>query len=388
MHALDSTLENRSRGRAERALGRCRSVLMVGTDPASLGGIRAVVQSYREGGLFERFPVTYVATHRDGNTWAKLTRALGGWARAARCLVRLDAPLVHVHTASRASFWRKSVVCRMARLAGRPYLLHLHGGAFAHFYHEECGALGRRMIRSVLAHAALVLTVSEQWRTVLERICPEAHIEVLPNAVSLPPRARLHARAAKAREPSRRILFLGQLHAEKGVLDLVRALAAIADRFPHTALLCAGSGAASKVEALARELGVAPSVHCPGWLEQDAKGRALAAADLFVLPSYTEGLPMALLEAMSWGLPVIASPVGGIPQVIRHEENGLLVPAGDVAGLSRALARLLSDCELAARLGGAARATIESQFALDAALAHLGKIYARFGVAPRLLAAA
>lgn len=370
-------------------MGRCRSVLMVGTDPASLGGIRTVVQGYREAGLFERFPVTYVATHRDGGAWRKLTRALGGWMRAAVCLATLDAPLVHVHTASRASFWRKSVVCFMARLAGRPYLLHLHGGAFARFYHEECGALARRIVRSVLAHAARVLAVSEQWRIELERICPQAKVEVLPNAVALPQREarRVRAAAPDAATP-RRILFLGQLSAEKGVLDLVRAFSAIASRFPRAVLVCAGTGATRAVEALARELGIADRVQCPGWLGEEAKRRALAEADVFVLPSYTEGLPMALLEAMSWGVPVIASPVGGIPQVIREGVNGLLVPAGEVAGLASALTRLLAEPAYAERLGTAGRATIESQFALDAALARLGKLYAQLGVAPRASSAA
>jgi len=387
VHVLYTSLDRRQRSRAGGAVGHCGSVLMVGTDPASLGGIRAVVQGYRDGGLFERFPVTYVATHRDGSAWRKLTRALGGWARTGVCLATLDAPLVHVHTASRASFWRKSVVCRMARLTGRPYLLHLHGGGFERFYHEECGPLARRIVRSVLAHAALVLAVSEEWRIALKRICPEAKVEVLPNAVALPPRDRLPGGPRAAGTP-RRILFLGQLHAEKGVLDLVRAFAAIASRFPRTALVCAGHGAASPVESLAHELGVASSVQCPGWLHSEAKSRALAEADLFVLPSYTEGLPMALLEAMSWGVPVIASPVGGIPQVIRDEENGLMVPAGDVEGLSRALARLLADRELADRLGAAGRATIEAQFALEGALARLQTIYARFGVTPRIPSAA
>jgi len=395
MHALDSALDRRQRRRSERPVAPralpasiagyapCRSVLMVGTDPASLGGIRAVVQSYRDGGLFERFPVTYVATHRDGGPWRKLARALGGWARVAVSLATLDRPLVHVHTASRASFWRKSIVCGMTRLAGRPYLLHLHGGGFARFYHEECGALGRRIVRSVLARAALVLAVSDEWRMALERICPQANIEVLPNAVALPPRERTRVASAAG---GRRILFLGQLHTEKGVFDLVRAFAAIASRFPRASLVCAGNGPAAAVEALARELGVDERVHCPGWLQGEAKSRALADAELFVLPSYTEGLPMALLEAMSWCVPVIASPVGGIPQVIQDAENGVLVPAGDVQGLARALARLLADRSLAARLGTAARATIESRFAIDAALIQLGKIYARFGIEPHYTA--
>src|ERR1700753_3882459 len=108
----------------------CRSVLMVGTDLDGMGGVRAVVSGYKEGGLFERYHCVYVPTHRAGGVWVKIVTALKGWVKVARLLRQLGAPLVHVQTASRGSFWRKFVVCLMARLAGRPYLVHLHGGGF------------------------------------------------------------------------------------------------------------------------------------------------------------------------------------------------------------------------------------------------------------------
>jgi glycosyltransferase involved in cell wall biosynthesis len=92
---------------------------------------------------------------------------------------------------------------------------------------------------------------------------------------------------------------------------------------------------------------------------------------------------MAVLEAMSWGLPVIATPVGGIPQVIDHEVSGLLVAAGDIEGLARQIERLLADTALRERLGANARARIEADFSLRDALERLTAIYNRFGLEPR-----
>src|SRR5581483_4614751 len=92
----------------------CRSVLMVGTDLDGMGGVRAVVRGYLDGGLFERYPCVYVASHRAGSTWVKIFTALKAWVRVAVLLRKLDAPLVHVQTASRGSFWRKWMVCLMA----------------------------------------------------------------------------------------------------------------------------------------------------------------------------------------------------------------------------------------------------------------------------------
>jgi glycosyltransferase involved in cell wall biosynthesis len=357
----------------------CRSVLMVGADLEGRGGIRAVVQGYREGGLFERVPCVYVATHRRGSAWTKLSAAVSGWTRIALLLRTMEAPLLHVHSASRASFWRKSIVCLLARLAHRPYLLHVHGGDFLKFYEEECGAAARRIVRGVLGRAALVLALSEEWRARLARIAPGARIEVLTNAVALP--APGEWRAARDSRPT--VLFLGDVSRRKGVHDLVRAFAAIAPRHPRARLVCAGEGALEDLRRLAERLGLSQRIACPGWLAAERKNAELAAATIFVLPSYAEGLPMALLEAMSFALPVIATPVGAIPQVISDGVNGLLVPAGDVPALAAALARLLGEPALRARLGAAARASIEARFSLESAIERLLALYGRFGIEAR-----
>ncbi len=360
----------------------CRSILMVGTDLAGKGGIRAVVQGYLDGGLFERFSGVYIATHRYGSAWTKLAAALGGWWRVAKALRQLDAPLLHVQMASRASFWRKSVVCLMARIARRPYLVHLHGGEFGQFYHEESGPLRRRYIRYVLSNAALVIAVSEIWRERLLRICPAAHVEVLTNAVKLPDPGRRRAGLAGA-QGVQSVLFLGDVNHSKGAFDLLRAFARVSPSFPHLRLVFGGVGELAEVRRLAQQLGVAAQVECLGWLDATRRDSVFATATVFALPSYAEGMPMALLEALSWEIPAVATPVGGIPQVIAHERNGLLIAAGDIDGLAAAMTRLLNDPVWRERLGSAGRATIEAGFALDATLARLAQIYRRFGLESR-----
>ena len=358
---------------------RCRSVLMVGTDLDGMGGVRAVVRGYLDGGLFERYECVYVTSHRAGSSWLKVTTALKAWARVALLLRRLDAPLVHVQTASRGSFWRKFVVCLLARAARRPYIVHLHGGGFTRFYENESSALGRHFIRSTLAHAALVIVLSEEWRERVFRICPTAKVEVLHNAVSIPDTAGL--RRLEAQDPT--LLFLGHLLRDKGVYDLVQAFARLARRFPRLKLVLGGVGNIAAVRQLAGQLGIVDRVSCPGWLGPERKTAALAGCTIFILPSYAEGMPMALLEAMSWGVPVIVTPVGGIPQVVVHEVNGLLVTPGDIDGLATAVTRLLGDTDLRTRVGTAARTTVVSGFSLNEALAKLSAIYGRFGLEAR-----
>lgn len=362
----------------------CRSVLMVGTDLAGIGGIRTVVEGYIQAGLFDKIDCTYVTTHRPGSHWTKITTALSGWTRVAVRLVTLDAPLVHVHLSSYASFWRKSVVCLLARLARKPYLLHAHGSEFVQFY-EQCGPLARRFVRRVLAQADLVLALSETWRTTLQEIAPGARVEVLRNAVPLPTVDDL-SRGGQSRysDSQSTLLFLGEMARHKGVFELAQAFARVTASFPGLRLVYSGTGSAlEEVRQLGPRLELDGRMECTGWVELQGKRAALAGATIFVLPSYVEGMPMALLEAMSWGLPVIATPVGGVPEMITHEVNGLLVAPGDVAALAAAITRLMSDPPLRARLGAAARETIATRFSLNTAVERLLAIYRRFGIEPR-----
>ena len=351
---------------------------MVGTSPEVRGGISSLVRSYYNGGLFRRFDVRYVPTHRDGTALQKAVAAFGAYASLSRLLLTADAPLVHIHLASRASFWRKSVVCALARLRGRPYVLHVHGAEFSKFYHEECGAFSKWIVRRVLERAALVLALSGQWNEVLKRIAPGATVQTLPNAVPLhdvPPRVAANAPA--------RILFAGRIGARKGTYELLRAFARLAPQFPSATLVCAGDGEAAQLKALAAELGVAEQVECPGWLSPEAMGSEMQRASIFALPSHHEGVPMAMLEAMSRSLPVLTTPVGGIPEVLENERNGILVTPGDVDAIEAALERLLRSSAERERLGAAARVTIAERFSLDSTIERLAALYRFFGVPER-----
>ena len=113
----------------------------------------------------------------------------------------------------------------------------------------------------------------------------------------------------------------------------------------------------------------------PGWIDAQARGAELAKASVFCLPSHAEGLPMALLEAMAARKAVVASSVGGVPEALRDGDNGMLVPPRDSAALAAALARVLGDAALRARLGSRARATIEQHYSTEVMCGKLSAIY-------------
>lgn len=356
----------------------CRSILMVGTSPKVRGGIASLVRSYYNSGLFERFDMRYVPTHCDGSAVQKAVMAVKAYVSLTGLLLTSDAPLVHIHLASRASFWRKFIVCTMARMRRRPYVLHLHGAEFSMFYHQECGAFSKWVVRRTLERAAVVLALSGQWQDVLRGIAPGAATQTLPNAVVLrdvPPPA--------AEDAPLRIAFAGLIGARKGAFELLRAFARLAPKYPAATLVCAGDGEGERLKQLAAELGVADRLECPGWLNPEQMADELRRASIFALPSHNEGVPIALLEAMSHSLPVITTPVGGIPEVVESGRNGILVKPGDVDAIEVALERLLQSSAERQRLGAAARATIAERYSLDSVIERLAGLYRFFGVPER-----
>jgi glycosyltransferase involved in cell wall biosynthesis len=343
---------------------------MLGTALETRGGVSSVARTYRDHGLFARWNVAYLATHGSGSFVRKLCIMLGAIGSYVARLAAHRPALVHIHVASRASFWRKQVFFALARLARVPVLLHVHGGGFERFYDRSDAWLTQRLIRWMLTGSALVLALSPRWSAFFARIAPEARVAVLANPVA-PARARGDGPIAG------RISFLGRLSRHKGVFELLQAFAGVAAAHPQAHLVLGGEGDRRPVEESLQKLGIRKRVQLPGWVEGEAKEQLLASSSIFVLPSFIEGVPVCVLEAMSYGVPVVASHVGGLPDILGHEVEGLLVPPGDVPGLTEALRRLLEAPAFARAMGQRGRERARHEFEAPMVCAQLEQLYAQ-----------
>lgn len=333
-----------------------RHVVMAGASLRLAGGVVAVIRAYREQGLFDRGPVIYLDTYRGKGLWMQVRTMIAALARLLGLLLRRQVALLHVHSAARGSFWRKAALCAVCRATGVPYVFHLHSGEFARFFAHECGPLGRRWVRTTLHGAACVPVLTPQAQVEISAIAPRARLVVLPNPVTIP------ARSFALRNTGSRVLFLGRLRRTKGVYDLIEALPAVRKACPGLRVVLAGDGELAEVAAAAERETVADRVELPGWLEGPAKDAAMAAADVVVLPSHYEGLPICVLEAMASGIPVVATAVGGVPFALQDGQCGELVAAGDPAALAAALIRALSDSQRRHRFAAAGRARAQDLF--------------------------
>jgi len=248
--------------------------------------------------------------------------------------------------------------CLAARIAGVPIrIFTVHGWAFACY----SGLLAKLYLRAERATGRLVtriVCVSENERALgLEaRTCRSDQVVVIRNAVDVRGAARTrHA----ARVPT--LVTVGRLKAPKDLLTFVRALAHL-DGPPFRALVMGDGPERDRIEAELGRLGLGEVVQCLG--ERFDVGELLATADAFILSSRSEGLPVSILEAMAAGLPVVASSVGGVTELVVDGETGFVVPPGDATALSAALGRLVADGDLRRRMGAAGRARAEALFDL------------------------
>jgi glycosyltransferase involved in cell wall biosynthesis len=291
------------------------------------------------------------------------------WARLST-----SACLVHVNITGRGSTFRKIILLSFARGLRLRYLLHVHDYDYAEEYHQR-GRLMRMLIAKMFHGAARVVVLGGRERTLLSSLLelPQDRVTVMHNAVPDPLPDLPRARGA---EYPCHFVFLGYLSTRKGVAELLQALArpALTSRRWHATL--AGNGPIDEFRTLADDLGIANRVNFPGWLDK-ARVQALCAdADVLVLPSHAEGLAMAVLEGLSFGLAVITTPVGAHPEVIEPGVSGILVPPADVAALAGALTQVIDDESLRQRLGTGARRRFLEKFDVRAYAEQLGQLHA------------
>jgi glycosyltransferase involved in cell wall biosynthesis len=346
-----------------------RRALWVSTSMETRGGAATYVRTMQRTPLWDLWNIRHVATHRNGSVASRVAAFISGTGSFVRELIVRRPSLVHLHTASYGSFARKSILAWISRSAGIPVVIHVHGGGFIEFYSRSPRLL-QHYIRVTLEGADAVIALGEKWAGALRQIAPGARITVVSNAVE--PRTPVDQPGPG--EPVH-VLFLGDIEDHKGAFLLLDAWSQLADgSFPGGAdLVMAGGGAVTRARNRAEELGIADQVHVTGWVAPAQVEPLLSGSHVLVLPSTLEGQPMAVLEAMAHGLCVVATEVGGVPDLV--DDCGLLLPVGDLASLTDALRQVISDTERRAKLGSLGFRRVQERFDVNLTWRALDSLY-------------
>lgn len=339
-------------------------VVMAGPLPPMIGGMSTVIDDIAHSSLAKKVELSLFNTAKSTPEGRSLIAAVAARFALWRSWWNIMAPagqtLVHIHTCSGLSYFLDGIYAALARLRGVPVVLHVHGARFDEFI-DRLSPSARLIARFIARRADRVVVLSDEWEKKLAARLPGASLSVIENGVSIPERVSPDKTAGEII-----VLFLGNLCSRKGVWDLL----ACAGRLPPAArlVLIGGEedpGINEKVrEQLARD-GTEDRVELTGPLTGDAKFGWLYRADIFVLPSYAEGVPISMLEAAAAGLPLVITPVGGIPSVLSDEKHALFVKPGDRDQLCSAITRLIDAPQLRSSLGQAAKEHVLERYGIE-----------------------
>jgi len=346
-------------------------VLLLGPSREAISGVTTHLNALFGSRLAAHFDLAHFQVGSEGRkegALGKLVRLLTSPFALAAAILRHDAELVHINTSLNAkSYWRDLAYLVVGKLCGARVVYQVHGGSLATFHPPTVRWAAR------LPDVVVVLSQAERdrWRA----LAPTQLVEALPNGIDCQPYQRYNRELAD-RDTPLRLIYIGRLAPGKGLLESLEALRIARSRGVAARLVLVGGGAEeARLRQYVREAGLTRDVTFVGPAYGDAKARLLSQADALLLPSYSEGLPYSLLEAMAAGVVPVVTPVGAIPDVVTDGEHGLIVPPRDAEAIARAIEQLSKDRAAVARMSATCRKHVASAYSIERVAKDFSELY-------------
>lgn len=324
-------------------------ILIVSPDMHEQGGIASVIKTYYDNNLEN---VIYLSSYKSKNS---LGEFISFWFKFFGILFRnKNLKIVHIHTSSKGSFLRKSMVMNVAKFFKKKTIMHIHGSEFKVF-HDKSPQIVKKFIKNTFDKTDCIIVLSKQWKEIISDYTDNQNIQIVYNPIKIHEQNSLE-------KPL--FLFMGRLGKRKGVFDIFEAgknvnQEAIIDLY--------GDGEIDKT--------LAPdNVKIHTWVSGKEKEDIFKNAGVLLLPSYNEGLPISILEAMSYGMPIISTPVGGILEAVENNVNGFIVDCGDTKALADKINELCNK-ELRQKMGQESYRIVKEKFDVEIIKQRLKEIY-------------
>ena len=338
-------------------------VLIIATSHKTRGGITSVIKAHQKGEQWKKFHCKLIETHIDKGDFLKLLYFCKGWILFILNLPFYD--IVHIHTSEPPSAIRKCLFMWWSKLWKKKVIVHFHA------FSPETTINGKyqKVYKYLFSHANKVIVLSQLWeKYVNETFHLGDKIQVIYNPCTTEILPEKYTK-------QNIILYAGTVNARKGYTDMIKAFAKIAFQYPNWEIVFAGNGEIENGTTLAKELGIDSQTQFLGWISGKDKDKIFKEASIFCLPSYAEGFPMAVLDAWAYGLPVITTPVGGIPDIAKDGENVLLFQPGDCDKLAIQMDRMIKDNILRNHLTKQSIILSQTTFNIDTINKKIGILY-------------
>jgi len=376
-----------------RACKSRKKILVVGPLPPTVGGITTFITSILDSDLNKKYRFITFGTERPT---VGIVRDVSDYTVVFQiglfCLIKsivwtishlLTFPfvlfknrpdIVHVCTASYWSFWENAVYVLISEMFSKKTFFHIHGGGFDEFY-KNSNRFVKFLIRKILDLSDKVIVLSSAWKRFFTNFTPENKIAVLENFVNFSQYSRFKKEGGLSKDTIT-VLFVGGVGAkEKGLYDIFKTIPIVINRCENILFLFVACSSIEKFNTIREKEEIASHTKFLGYLHGDEKIRVFSESDIFILPSYSEGLPITMLEAMVTGLPVIATPVGAIAEIIEDGVNGFLVKAGDYQALAEKIVILAQERKLRLKMGQNNIEKIKKEYDKNVVIAKLDNEY-------------
>lgn len=332
-------------------------ILISGHLPPPMSGIGTYYQTLLGSSLPNHISLQFIDTssrRRPGaktGSWSfsNLVSAIGDCFRFTKAVVVHRPEICHIATAFGLSFVKHSVCVAISRLLGSKILLHPHCSFY--FLYERQGKGWQWFVRKVVGLCHGVVILSSEWNK-LKEVVPDCQLYFLPNAINIADYVDAGREKAESKSDKHclHVLYLGHIGKEKGSFDLLSAAKTVLKLKYDVVFEFVGQeqavGEINQLTAQIVDAGLEQNIRIKPAVAGAEKIKLFRSADIFVYPSYHEGMPMAVIEALACGLPIIATRVGGIPDLVFPGVNGLLVSAGQPDHLANAIQQLVVNSQM------------------------------------------
>ena len=316
-------------------------VLFVGMDyKIPKGGIASVLNTYST--FIHPFKFVRTAAGELNNV-QKVWYAVSGYLLLIwKLFTDRKIEIVHIHSASGTSFWRKNYAIKIAKMMGKKVVFHCHGGGFKEFRLSNI-----KKVDAILAKVDCVVCLSGEWNNYFQSIgC--RHIVTIKNVIREPNIENVEKNGVV------HFLFLGLICDNKGIFNVLKAIGDHKQELQNRIVLhIGGNGETDRLLSIIKELGIETLVRFEGWVDKEKKQYLLNLADVYILPSFIEGVPISILEAESYHKPVITTNVGGIPSIVQDCVSGVFVTPGNDKEIYLAMKMMAESEELRQKYGEA-----------------------------------
>lgn len=330
-------------------------VLMLGPSKDSMGGIATVIKNFYKYFNVEGIEIIYMQTWREGSLINRLLFTIKTLIKLIMVLLREKIDLLHIHVAQDGSFYRKSLILLIGKIMRKKVIFHVHASQFDKFYLKS-NKIQKKYIQLILNLADRIIVLSEEWQQYFSKITNNKII-ILHNAVTV--------NEYRYNNSGKIISFMGRLCKRKGIYDILEVSSEFLETNKEYKLYLCGDGDIEEVKKSIKQKRLENRIVVTGWINEKEKNSILKNTVINILPSYNEGMPMAILETMALGIPNIASNVGGILQVIKNRENGIVITPGNKDDLNDSINKLIADQEKRQEMSINAYNQIKNNYSID-----------------------